>query len=395
MKTKKIALTKLNADPKNANLHNEKNLETIRKNIEEFGVYAPLVVQASTMNVVIGNGRLEVLIAMGRKDADCIVMDLTDAKAKKLAIADNRSSDLSEWDDTILAEILIEMGEEDAQDVGFSADDLADLLPDEPAPPEPDAVPTPPKKAITKTGMVYRLGKHRLMCGDSSTAKDVLLLMDGEKADMVFTDPPYGVSYVGKTKDALTIKSDDLSPEELKVKVKEWFDNVDLAIREGAYLLATVAQGPLQVIFANDWIERGWLRQIMVWNKDSMVLGHSEYHYKHEPILFGWKPGNRLKNTDRKKTTVWDFDRPKSSKEHPTMKPLEMWNYGIEQHSKKNWLVYEPFGGSGTSLIACEQTGRRCRMMELDPIYCDVIVQRYCNLKGIDSANVFKTAVAE
>jgi len=165
-------------------------------------------------------------------------------------------------------------------------------------------LPEEPKHIVIKKGDLIELGNHRLLCGDSADKKHVAYLMNGQKADMVFTDPPYGVSYVGKTKDALKIESDNLSREELCLINKKWFDNVDLACRDGAYLLATVPAVPLHLIFAQDWFNRGWLRQIMVWNKDSMVLGHSEYHYKHEPILFGWKPGDRIKNNDRKKTTT-------------------------------------------------------------------------------------------
>lgn len=146
--------------------------------------------------------------------------------------------------------------------------------------------------------------------------------------------------------------------------------------------MATVPPGPLHLIFAGDWIEREWLRQIMVWNKDCMVMGHSEYHYKHEPILFGWKPGDRLKSKDRTKTTVWDFDRPKRSKEHPTMKPVAMWEYGVQNHTKKEDLIYEPFCGRGTTIIACEKTNRKCYGMELDPKYCDVIISRWEEYTG-------------
>lgn len=199
---------------------------------------------------------------------------------------------------------------------------------------------------------------------------------------MLMTDPPYGVAYVGKTKDALTVENDDVDEETLATMCKDWFDRADESCRPGAYWIATVPAGPLHGVFFNDWKGRGYLRQVMVWNKDSMVLGHSEYHYKHEPILFGWKPGDRLKNDDRTKTTVWDFDRPKASREHPTMKPVEMWVYAIGNHTKPGDIVYEPFSGSGTTIIACEQLGRKCRAIEISPAYVAVALQRWADATG-------------
>ena len=398
MKTQKIALTKLIPDPQNANTHGEQNLSVIRKNIEKFGMYAPLVVQKSTMNIIVGNGRYECLKAMGEEKVDCVVLDITDAKAIELGIADNRSSELSEWDEDVLADLLGAIGGDAVEEIGFSADDLADLFPDggNDGETDPDDIPPAPREARTEVGDRYVLGDHVLVCGDCADTAVVTGLFGDILADMVFTDPPYGVSYVGKTSEALTIQSDSMTPEELAKNNKLWFDNVDRVCRPGAYILATVPAGPLHLIFAQDWLDRGWLRQIMVWNKDSMVLGHSEYHYKHEPILFGWKEGGtRLKNTDRTKTTVWDFDRPKASREHPTMKPVEMWVYGIKQHTKKGNIVFEPFGGSGTTLLACEKTGRRCYTTEIDPIYCDVIVQRYCDFVGIDAEHVFESKTTD
>jgi site-specific DNA-methyltransferase (adenine-specific) len=197
---------------------------------------------------------------------------------------------------------------------------------------------------------------------------------------MVLTDPPYGVSYVGKTEDALTIENDELEEPELIQLVLEAFNNAQRISRPGAYWYATVPAGPLHILFADDWKKRGILRQIMVWVKDSMVLGHSEYHYRHEPILFGWLPGKRHANSDRTRTTVWEYDRPKVNREHPTMKPVPLWAQAIRDGSIKGEIVYDCFLGSGTTLIAAEQLGRRCFGMELSPNYCDVIMRRYADL---------------
>jgi site-specific DNA-methyltransferase (adenine-specific) len=199
---------------------------------------------------------------------------------------------------------------------------------------------------------------------------------------MVITDPPYGVAYVGKTKDALKVENDDVDETTLAKMCKQWFDAADEVSRAGAYWIATVPPSLQNQTFFNDWKARGYLRQVMVWNKDSMVLGHSEYHYKHEAILFGWKLGERLKNSDRTKTTVWDFARPKASREHPTMKPVEMWVYAIGNHTERGNCVYEPFSGSGTTIIACEQLGRKARAIEISPNYVAVALQRWSDATG-------------
>lgn len=383
MKVVKVPISTLIPDPVNARKHNEKNIEAIKGSLSLFGQQRPLIVDKKNI-VVAGNGTLEAAKALGWKDIDVYVTDLTGTQARAFALADNKTAELAEWDDEILKQTLDALLNEgfEVEEIGFDIDDV-DGFGSKEGLTDADEVPEVPQNIHgVKLGDIWELGNHRLMCGDSASKESVKKLMDGELADMVFTDPPYGVAYVGKTKDALTIESDDLKPEELREKNKLWFDGVDFCLRAGGYVLATVPAGPLHLIFAQDWLDRGWLRQIMVWNKSSMVLGHSEYHYKHEPILFGWKPGDRLKNKDRTKTTVWDFDKPSASREHPTMKPVEMWEYGIGNHSKSGDVIYEPFSGSGSTLIACEKTSRKCYGMELDPHYCSVIIERWQNFTG-------------
>jgi DNA modification methylase len=370
---------------RNARTHSKDQVKQIAASITAFGFNNPILIDGSGM-VIAGHGRLAASIDLGRDTVPCVVLDhLSDAEKRAYILADNKLAALAGWDDDLLRLELGELkGDVDIELIGFDADELAALmnvqvvegLTDE------DEVPNAPEDPVTKLGDVWILGNHRLMCGDSTSIDAVERLMDGQKADMVFTDPPYGVAYKGKTKDALEIKNDNVTPDELKDLVAQWFNIVDLASRDGAYLLATVPPGPLHLIFAQDWVDRGWLRQIMVWNKSCMVMGHSEYHYKHEPILFGWKPGKRLKCPDRTKTTVWDFAKPSANREHPTMKPVEMWEYGICNHSRYGDIIFEPFGGSGTAIIACEKNGRLCRTVELDPKYCDVIVTRWENFTG-------------
>jgi DNA modification methylase len=244
-----------------------------------------------------------------------------------------------------------------------------------------DEIPEPPVDPITRPGDLWLLGDHRLLCGDSTKADDVERLMAGAKADMMFTDPPYGVSYVGKTKKALTIQND--GEEDLPKLLDGSFAGALLATREGACWYVAAPPGPLHWEFARRLMELGVYRQTLVWVKDAMVLGHSHYHYKHEPIFYGWKPGaSHREPPDRTQVSVWEIARPKRSEEHPTMKPVELVAKAIGNSSLQDESVYEPFCGSGTTLIAAEQLGRKCYGMEISPQYCDVIVKRWETLTG-------------
>jgi DNA modification methylase len=391
MQIRTIKLTAIKPNPNNPRTIKDEKFKKLVKSIQDFPKMLeirPIVVN-SDMIVLGGNMRLKACKEAGLKEVPIVLADdLTEDEQKQFIIKDNVG--FGDWD---WGQLGSQWDTEELQAWGL---DVPDMHVETLEAVEDDFDAEPPSEPKTALGDLYEIGPHRLLCGDSTDSDQVANLMNGEKADMVFTDPPYGVSYVGKTKDALKIESDDCSPEKLKEFVTAWFSNVDLVTREGAYLLATVPAGPLHLIFANDWLERGWLRQIMVWNKSSMVLGHGEYHYKHEPILFGWKQGGqRLKNSDRTKTTVWDFDKPSANREHPTMKPIKMWEYGINNHTIAGDLLFEPFLGSGSTMVAAHQLKRKCYGMELDPKYCDVIINRMLKLdpsltvkrNGVDVTN--------
>jgi len=381
----RLEVAKLIGDPANARKHNERNIDAIVASLARFGQQKPIVIDKANV-VRAGNGALQAARSLGWTHVDCVRSKLDGADASAYAIADNRTAELAEWDDDVLAATLEGLQLEGMLDVtGFDDDELAELLKQvgaEVGEVVEDEVPEPPADPITKPGDLWLLGDHRLLCGDSTKAEDVKRLMAGEKADMVLSDPPYGVSYVGKTKDALKVENDELDEDLLTKLVCDAFDNAEANCRAGAYWYATVPAGPLHILFADDWKRRGILRQIMVWAKDSMVLGHSEYHYQHEPILFGWIPGDRHKNSDRTRTTLWKYDRPKANREHPTMKPVALWSQAVQDGSRSNEVVYDPFLGSGTTLIAAEQLGRRCFGMEISAAYCDVIVKRWETLTG-------------
>lgn len=379
-----IPCAELHNDPANVRKHGEQNLAAIKASLARFGQQKPIVVNQDGV-VIAGNGTLMAARALGWQTIKAVRTNLAGSEATAFAIADNRTAELAEWDDAALQQQLAAIAIDDEEllaATGFDEKELAKLAAANAPEVTEDDVPEPPAEPITQPGDLWLLGKHRLLCGDSTKAEDVERLMNGNRADMMLTDPPYGVAYVGKTKDALTVENDQLDETELTRLVCAAFDNAEAHCRAGAYWYATVPPGPLHIVFADDWKRRGILRQIMVWAKDSMVLGHSEYHYQHEPILFGWIPGKRHSNSDRTRTTLWQYDRPKASREHPTMKPVALWAQAVQDGSHGGESVYDPFLGSGTTLIAAEQLGRTCYGMEISPAYCDVIVKRWETLTG-------------
>jgi len=375
-----VPASELAANPLNWRTHPAGQQAAIRGILAEVGIAGALLAYETPDGLRLIDGHL-------RRDAapdsewPVLVLDVTEDEARKLLATVDPISAMAATDGDALARLLA--------DVKIDDEALGKMLKDvQAAVPKPDVqvveagTPELPVEPVTQRGDLWTLGDHRLLCGDSTNADDVARVMGGEKADLCLTDPPYGVSYVGKTEDAMTIENDDMSEDELSALVVSAFDHAVTHCRPGAYWYATVPPGPLHLIFATDWKRRGILRQIMVWVKDSMVLGHSEYHYQHEPILFGWMPGPRHKNADRTRTTVWECERPKASREHPTMKPIALWARAIQDGSLAGEHVYDPFLGSGTTLIAAEQLGRKCYGIEISPAYCDVIVARWEKLTG-------------
>jgi len=390
-RTKDVPTDSLKPHPKNPNQHKADQVALLSKIIEAQGFRNPIVVSERSGFIVAGHARLAAAQKLGLKSVPVDVQKFETEEAELAhLLADNRIAELAEINNDTLKNVLSELStsEIDMDLTGFDSAAIDEILGQIQVEDEIDAEPQINRadelaeKWGTKSGQLWELGDHRLKCGCSRLKTTTESLMSGAFADMVLTDPPYGVAYVGKTKDALKVQNDDVDEKTLAEMCKDWFDRSEEVSRDGAYWLATVPAGPLHGVFFFDWKMRGILRQVMVWNKDSMVLGHSEYHYKHEPILFGWKAGDRLKNSDRTKTTVWDFPRPKASREHPTMKPLEMWCYAIQNHTLPNDTVYDPFSGSGTTLMACETLGRKCRAIEIDPKYVAVAIERWHEATG-------------
>lgn len=307
--------------------------------------------------------------------------DLTPDQVKAFRLADNKVAEIAEWDFDLLGEELNDIIDIDMAELGF---DLS-MFEEEPESTDDDFdVDSELTDApYSMPGDIYLLGNHRLMCGDSTKEEDIQKLMNGEFADLIVTDPPYNVAYEGKPKDKLTIENDKMDNDNFRQFLVDAFKAADSVLKEGAafYIWHADSEG---YNFRGACFDTGWkVRECLIWVKNSMVLGRQDYQWKHEPCLYGWKEGaGHQWYSDRKQTTVLNFDRPSRSTEHPTMKPIPLFSYQIENSSKKKDIVLDSFGGSGTTIMACEQMGRFGRSMELDPRYVDVIVKRYIRMVG-------------
>ena len=353
--------------------------EKLKRSITEFGYVEPVIWNKNTGHVVGGHQRLKVLIDTGMTEVECVVVEMSEEKEKALNVALNKIS--GEWDKDKLSLLIADLqgADFDVSLTGFEAPEIDALFKDAQRDGvrdddfDVDAALSEP--LITKLGDLWLLGKHRLVCGDS-TKRDVFeLLMDGGQANLVVTDPPYNVNYEGS---AGKIKNDNMADAAFYEFLLESFQNMEACMTSDAsiYVFHADTEG---LNFRRAFSDAGfYLSGTCIWKKQSLVLGRSPYQWRHEPILYGWKKKGRHEwYADRKQTTIWEFDKPKQNADHPTMKPVELLAYPILNSSMANSIVLDPFGGSGSTLIACEQTDRVCRMIELDEKYCDVIVRRY------------------
>jgi site-specific DNA-methyltransferase (adenine-specific) len=312
----------------------------------------------------------------------------SDAKKRAYVIADNKLALNAGWDNELLALEFAELKDMDfdLDLTGFTADEIAALMPEqiEPGLTDEDAVPEVPEVSITVKGDVWVLGKHRLMCGDSTSIDAVEKLTGGGGIiDMLLTDPPYNVAYEGGTKEKLTIQNDSMGNDEFRQFLRDAFVTADSVMKAGAvfYIWHADSEG---YNFRGAINDAGWkVRQCLIWKKSTLVMGRQDYHWKHEPCLYGWKDGSgHLWASDRKQTTILEFDKPSRNGEHPTMKPVALFEYQMLNNTKGGDIVLDLFGGSGTTLIAAEKNGRVSYLMELDPKYCDVIIKRWQEFTG-------------
>ena len=393
MKIEQVKLDALIPYARNSRTHSEAQVAQIAASIKEFGFTNPVLID-ETGSIIAGHGRVMAARKLAITDVPSIrLTHLTDAQKKAYVIADNKLALNAGWDDEMLAVELTDLKDMgfDLDLTGFSTDEIEALL----APvgteglTDEDAVPEVPEAPVTVLGDVWILGKHRVMCGDSTSIEQAEQLMAGTNADLVFTDPPYNVAYSGRGQNNLgTIKNDDMSAADFEQFCRDLFATYHAVMKPLAciYVCHPDSQSAPKLAFEKTFAEHFKKSSTIIWMKQSAGMGWQDYRAQHEPILYGWKDGGKGKHFfsgDRTKTTVWKIGRDaQTTYKHPTQKPVALPEEAINNSSKGQDIVLDLFGGSGSTLIACEKTGRVSRNMELDPKYCDVIVQRWQEFTG-------------
>ena len=377
----RVPVAKLIPYINNARTHSPEQIRKLRASLREFGFVNPVIIDRE-YNVIAGHGRIMAAKEEGITEVPCVYADhLTEAQKKAYILADNRMALDAGWDEEMLRveiEALREM-EFDPMLAGFDEKELEALYAgdgDEAKDDDFDLSAALEKASFVEPGDIWTVGRHRLMCGDATKAEDVEKLMGGERANLIVTDPPYGVSF--KSSSGLTIQNDSMKNEEFYTFLLSAFQAMAAVLEKGgaAYVFHADTEG---LNFRRAFIDAGFhLAGCCIWVKDSLVLGRSDYQWQHEPILYGFlQNGKHPWYSDRKQTTIWNYAKPKRNENHPTSKPLDLLGYPITNSSRENGIVIDTFGGSGSTMMACEQTGRICRMMELDPKYASVILRRY------------------
>lgn len=410
LQTVRLSLDELTPYANNAKEHPEEQLDQIRESIQRFGFCDPIAVWGDDNTIVEGHGRYLVLKEMGETEVDCIRLDhLTDEERRAYTLAHNKLTMNSGFDFEILNGELGSITSIDMEAFGFEPEEeLTDFQ-------EDDFDPTPPDEPVSKMGQVYNLGGvHRLMVGDSTDPDDVNRLMNGEEADLLLTDPPYNVAYEGGTKDSLTIANDSMDDRAFEEFLTRALQNGFDHMKDGAaWYIWYASRNVTEFVGALENVGT-FPKQQLIWNKSTFTLGRQDYQWKHEPCLYGWKDGaTHYFTDDRRHTTIWsedapdfktmkkqelvellekqyeelattvmDYDKPSANRLHPTMKPVGLIGYQLQNSTRPGELVLDLFGGSGSTLIAAEQSGRRCYMMEYDPQYADVIINRWEQLTG-------------
>jgi len=389
MEFKKLKITELvpaSYNPRKKLKLGDPEFEKIKNSIIEFGYVDPVIVNRD-LTVIGGHQRLSVLKELGHEQIDCVVIDIDKTREKALNLALNKIS--GEWNKELLADLIKELQglDYDTGFTGFDPPEIEQLFNEihdkEITEDDFDIEKELAEPAISKLGDLWLLGRHRLVCGDSTSRDTYELLMDNRKANLVVTDPPYNVNYEAQ---AGKIKNDNMEDNEFYTFLLDSFTNMKewMGRDSSIYVFHADTEG---YNFRKAFRDADfYLSGVCIWAKQSLVLGRSPYQWKHEPILYGWlKEGKHNWYADRKQSTIWNFDRPSKNTLHPTMKPVGLIAYPIQNSSMSNCLVLDPFGGSGSTLIACEQTNRICNIVELDEKYTDVIVKRYIELVGTDS----------
>ena len=373
------------------------DVDAVAASLQRFGQRKPIVARADG-TITAGNHTWQAAKQLGWDEIAVVRVDDDDATASAFALADNRTAELGSYDDALLLDLIQSIDDKDLlADTGWSDDAVADLLAqigsDLPDLPPPDEAAEPPVEPLSKSGDVWVLGGHRVVCGDATDVLAYDALLGGDKADCVWTDPPYGVAIVGgnhslspeerKAAGGKTIENDALSISELEDFLRSALGAAIAACRPGSAWYVSAPDGRRGIAFSVVLTELSVWRHSLVWVKDSLVMGRSDYHYRHEPLYYGWTPGGPHDwFGDRSQTTVIEIPRPRRNAEHPTMKPVELITRCLNNSAPRGGLVLDPFGGSGSTLLACEYTGRKGRLIELDPRYVDVICRRWQDFTG-------------
>lgn len=362
-------------------------VQAVAESIRRFGFTSPILARRENGEVIAGHTRLKAALLLGLEQVPVRYLNLDAVDAHLLALADNRIGELAEWNEDQLVQLLTELRDANVEIsvAGWNDDELlkllktcsgSDVTQDDPP---VDRAEELCKVWKVEAGQLWNAGRHRILCGSSTDASAVATLMGGQPASWMWTDPPYGVSYVGKTKAALTIKNDGSTG--LPALLAEAFSVANSVLAEGAPIYVAHPAGALSLEFGTAFVAAGWhFHETLIWVKDSMVLGHSDYHFKHEPFIYGWKGKNRTWFGDRNKVSLLEFPKPPRSDMHPTMKPVGLVAACISNSAPAGSVGFEPFSGSGTTMVAAEQTGRRCYAMELDPKFVAVALER---MKGL------------
>ncbi|MCT3602242.1 site-specific DNA-methyltransferase [Lactobacillus acidophilus] len=359
--------------------NNDQAVDAVANSIKEFGWQQPIVVDKN-MIIIVGHTRYKAAKKLGLTKVPVVVAtNLSDEQAKAYRLADNKSGELADWNEDLLTDELGSIDDIDMSDFGF--DNLEE--PESEYVQDDDFDEEPPEEPKSKLGQVFQLGRHRLMCGDSTNAVDVQKLMGGVQADLLLTDPPYNVGYTGKQKSKMTIKNDRQSDDDFYQFLFATFKNAKDNMKSGAAYYVWYASSEaanLNLALNNNGLK---VREELIWAKNQMVIGRQDYQWQHEPCLYGWnEDGTHSWYSDRKQTTILRFDKPQRADLHPTMKPIPLFDYQIKNSTKSGDIVLDLFGGSGTSIMACEQDNRTCHTMEYDPKYVDVIIDRWEQFTG-------------
>lgn len=387
----KVDINKLIPYARNARTHSKEQILQLRSSIREFGFLNPILCDKD-FNIIAGHGRILAAKEEGLEKVPCVFVEhLTEAQKRAYIIADNRLALSAGWDAEMLAVELadLELADFDLDLLGFDAAELNKYMGDLENVEDDDFDLTKAleEASFVEQGDVWIVGKHRLVCGDATNSDHVKSLMDGKKANLILTDPPYAVSF--KSSRGLTIMNDSMKTDEFYTFLLESFKNMaaNLEIAGSAYVFHADTEG---LNFRKAFIDAGFhLSGVCIWAKNSFVIGRSPYQWQHEPILFGWlKKGKHKWYSGRAESTIWNYDRPKRNENHPTSKPVELLAYPITNSTQANGIVLDLFGGSGSTLIASEQTDRICYMMELDEKYASVILRRYAEFMG-DAEDVY------